>query len=62
MNDLYFKKASINDDLEKIAELIFYTDDYIYPYWFETVEKCKSELPRLIQHYHYLQLYKYYLN
>lgn len=49
MNDLYFKKASINDDLEKIAELIFYTDDYIYPYWFETVEKCKSELPRLMK-------------
>lgn len=44
-----FRKVRADDDLEKIAELIYYTDNYIYPYWFENLENCKKELPELIK-------------
>ena len=43
-----FRKASVNDNLEEIAELLYRTDQYIYPYWFETLEKCKKELSKLM--------------
>lgn len=52
MNDelnLKIRKASIEDDLSKIAELLYKTDPYIYPYWFETLENCKKELSELIK-------------
>ncbi|MBQ9854341.1 MAG: GNAT family N-acetyltransferase [Bacilli bacterium] len=42
------RKAREDDNLIEIAELIYKTDPYIYPYWFETLEKCKEELPRLL--------------
>ena len=45
---LEFRKATASDNLEEIAELIYYTDQYIYPYWFENIEKCKKELPLLM--------------
>ena len=46
--DLKIRKANFNDNLKEIAELIYYTDDYIYPYWFETVDKCREELSVLL--------------
>ena len=53
MNDennfqLTIRKATIEDNLKDIAELIYSTDDYIYPYWFETIEKCREELSVLL--------------
>ena len=38
--ELKIRKATIYDNMEEIAELIYSTDEYIYPYWFETLEKC----------------------
>ena len=46
--NLKIRKATVNDNLEEIAELIYYTDDYIYPYWFGNLENCQRELPKLL--------------
>ena len=46
--DIKIRKATINDNLKEIAELIYCTDDYIYPYWFESLENCLKELPQLL--------------
>ena len=48
LDQLIIRKPTPDDDLEKIAELLYNTDPYIYPYWFETLEKCKKELPGLL--------------
>jgi ribosomal protein S18 acetylase RimI-like enzyme len=45
---MVFRKATEKDNLEKIAELLYYTDPYIYPYWFENLDKCRIELPPLL--------------
>ncbi|MBR2678523.1 MAG: GNAT family N-acetyltransferase [Bacilli bacterium] len=47
-NNLIIRKPTPEDDLEKIAELLYNTDPYIYPYWFESVEKCRKELAPLL--------------
>ena len=46
--ELEIRKATPQDNLEQIAQLIYKTDQYIYPYWFEDIEKCKKELPPLM--------------
>ena len=46
---IQIRPLSFNDDLQRVAELIYKTDIYIYPYWFETLDKCKQELPILMQ-------------
>jgi len=46
--DLTIRKANSNDNLERISELIYYTDPYIYPYWFGTKENCAKILSKLI--------------
>lgn len=46
--ELEIRKATSEDNLEEIAALIYKTDQYIYPYWFESLEKCKKELPVLM--------------
>lgn len=46
--NMEFRKAKISDNLEKISELLYYTDDYIYPYWFGSVENCRKELTPLL--------------
>ncbi len=46
--NMVFRKATEKDNLEKIAELLYYTDPYIYPYWFENLDKCRIELPPLL--------------
>ena len=45
---IIIRKANKNDDLERISELIYNVDPYIYPYWFENLENCKKILPKLI--------------
>lgn len=48
LDELIIRKPTPDDNLEKIAELLYNTDPYIYPYWFETLDKCKKELPPLL--------------
>ncbi len=49
-NDIIVRKATLDDDFERMAELIYETDDYIYPYWFnDDREKCKKELSKLMK-------------
>ena len=45
---LEFRKATINDSLEEIAELLYLTDLYIYPYWFGNLHSCKKEMSKLL--------------
>lgn len=45
---IIIRKANPNDNLERISELIYNVDPYIYPYWFENLENCKKVLPKLI--------------
>ncbi|MBE6155298.1 MAG: GNAT family N-acetyltransferase [Firmicutes bacterium] len=38
---IYFRRAKKDDNMEEIARLIYDTDPYIYPYWFDKNEsKC----------------------
>ena len=47
--DIIIRKVSLNDNLEEIAELIYETDPYIYPYWFHNdIEECKRVLVPLL--------------
>lgn len=40
---IHFRRATKEDNLSQIAELIYNTDPYIYPYWFDNNEdKCKD--------------------
>ena len=50
MNNLQyeFRKANVNDNLEEISELLYMADQYIYPYWFQSLEKGKKELSKLL--------------
>lgn len=34
LENIVFRRATINDNLEQIANLIYDTNPYIYPYWF----------------------------
>ena len=54
--ELKIRKATTNDNLQEIAELIYCTDQYIYPYWFESLEKCVEELPSLMVLENFLNL------
>lgn len=47
-SNLIVRRPTKDDDLKKIAELLYKTDYYIYPYWFETLDKCMEELPPLL--------------
>ncbi len=47
-DSLIIRKPTENDNLEKISELLYNTDPYIYPYWFKTLENCKKELTPLL--------------
>lgn len=46
--NIIFRKAQTSDDLVEIAELLYLTDQYIYPYWFNGLDNCKKELPKLL--------------
>lgn len=46
--NIHIQKASIFDDFERIAQLIFGTDEYIYPFWFEDDPRPMDTLAKLI--------------
>jgi len=49
-NLIFFRRAKKEDNIEEIAKLIYDTDPYIYPYWFENDEnKCVEFIKK---HYH----------
>ena len=38
---IYFRRAKKEDNMEEIAKLLYQTDPYIYPFWFDNDEdKC----------------------
>lgn len=50
--EIIFRRARIDDNIEEIAELLYHTDPYIYPFWFNhdlqeakkfLVERIKEE-------------------
>lgn len=48
-NEIEFRRASISDNLEDIAKLIYKTDPYIYPFWFNNnINDAVNYLPKLI--------------
>lgn len=49
-DEIIFRRANLNDNLEEIATLIYETDPYIYPFWFNnSVKKAQKFLPKLMQ-------------
>ena len=48
--EIVFRRANIEDNLEQIAELIYLTDPYIYPFWFNnSITKACKFLPNLLK-------------
>ncbi len=47
-SDILIRKPNKGDSIEKISELLYNTDPYIYPYWFGNLECCKKELTPLL--------------
>lgn len=43
------RNLTLNDDLDSVAELIYQTDPYIYPYWFDKCKNWKTHLIELIK-------------
>ena len=43
------RPLTLSDDLDKVAELIYETDPYIYPYWFKNYTNWKQILIKLIK-------------
>lgn len=48
-NSLIIKPLALSDNLEEVAELIYKTDPYIYPYWFKNLESGRNVLVELIK-------------
>ena len=46
--NIVVRKLEENDDLEKVSELLYKTDEYIYPYWFGDLDNCIRELTPLL--------------
>ena len=47
-NNIIVRKAKKEDNLYQIAELLYKTDPYIYPYWFGSLDNCLKELTPLL--------------
>ena len=48
-DEIEFRRANLNDNLDDIAELIYKTDPYIYPFWFNNnIEEAKKYLKQLL--------------
>ena len=54
LRKIIIRKANEDDDLERIAELIYKTDSFIYPYWFGSIENCISILPMFMRKEHFI--------
>jgi len=49
-DEIDLRRAKKDDNLEEIASLIYQTDPYIYPFWFNNdIEKAKKVLPEYIK-------------
>ena len=48
-DEIDLRRAKADDNFEELAKLIYDTDPYIYPYWFECLENCIEELPKLLK-------------
>lgn len=46
--DLVFRRASENDNFNEIASLIYDTNKYMYPFWFNSKEEAIDVLSKLI--------------
>ena len=50
LEDVIFRRAEKDDNMEEIASLIYQTDPYIYPFWFnENINEAKKVLSEEIQ-------------
>ena len=48
-DEIDLRRARKDDNFEEIAQLIYQTDPYIYPFWFKgSVEEAKKVLPKYI--------------
>ena len=48
-DEIDLRRAKSTDNFEEIAKLIYQTDPYIYPFWFNnSVEEAKKVLPKYI--------------
>lgn len=57
--DIIVRRAKKDDDFKKIAELLYKTDSYIYPYWFGSLKNCMNELPSLMLEAKFFFYYKH---
>lgn len=59
VDDIIVRRVTLDDDFDQIAELIYETDDYIYPYWFhDSKEECKKVLVPLMKKEGFFFYYK----
>lgn len=61
-DEIDLRRANENDNFEEIAKLIYQTDPYIYPYWFNnSIEEAIKVLPQYIKEpgfiYNYENMY-----
>lgn len=47
-NDVQIRPMAEGDDVMQVAKLIYLTDPYIYPYWFESMEQGQRVLANMI--------------
>ena len=58
-DDIIIRKATLEDNFEEMAQLIYETDDKIYTYWFhDDVEEAKKVLPPLMKEEGFFYNYK----
>ena len=56
MDSIVIRKLVLQDDLKQVGRLIYYTDDYVFPYVYDTLEegaKVHSEMIRRDTIYNY---------
>jgi len=57
--DIVFRRAISADNMEKMAELVYNTDPYIYPFWFNNdIEEAKRVLGEKMTEEGFLYYYK----
>ena len=59
MNAVVFRKLTLKDDLRQVGRLIYYTDDYVFPYVYDTPEdgaKVHAEMIRRDTIYNYANI------
>ena len=60
--DITLRRANADDNMEEIARLVYQTDPYIYPFWFDNdIEEATKVLAPLLREpgflYHYKNCY-----